>query len=97
MRDKAQGSTDAPFWNAAANEMLRLRLALEDAHAGFDLAHDALEKGCYDEAMLHCGHHHAQTWEALLPNVEGEGTRAASCARSLSTDGLEGNGGNGNV
>lgn len=31
------------------------------------------------------------------PNELGEGPGAASCARSLSTDGLEGNGGNGNV
>ena len=50
-------------------ECLRLRLALEGAHAGFGMAYEALEKQRYDEAMLHCGHHHAQTWKALLPNA----------------------------
>ena len=70
MREKARGTTDAAFWNAAANEMLRLRLALESAHAGFGLAYAALEKGGNDEAMLHCGHHHAQTWKSLVPNAE---------------------------
>lgn len=74
MRDKAQGNTDAAFWNAAAAEMLRLRLELESAHAGFGLACDALEKQCHDEAMLHCGHHHARTWKALLPNVDFSGS-----------------------
>lgn len=46
-------------------EIARLREALQNAHSGFDLAYDALEKGCYDEAMLHCGHHHAQSGKAL--------------------------------
>jgi hypothetical protein len=35
-------------------------------------------------------------WE-VSSNAIGEGPGAASCARSLSTDGLEGNGGNENV
>ena len=43
---------------------------LEGAHAGFGMAYEALEKHRYDEAMLHCGHHHAQTWKALTPNVK---------------------------
>lgn len=70
IRDKSKGSTDAPFWNEVAKELLRLRMELEAAHAGFGMAHDALEKKCYDEAMLHCGYHHAKTWKALLPNVK---------------------------
>jgi len=44
-----------------------LRLELESAHAGFGLTYDALEKNNYEEAMLHCGFHHAKTWKALLP------------------------------
>lgn len=74
MRDKAQGSTDAAFWKSAAAEMLRLRLELESAHAGFGLAYQALEKNCTGEAMRHCAYHHKRTWNALLPNTDVEKT-----------------------
>lgn len=64
------------------DEIERLREALQNAHAGFDLAYDALEKGCYDEAMLHCGHHHAQSGKALLtPNEQGHGRADSEAGR----------------
>ena len=65
---KRDRSGYAEYCHRAADEIERLRRALHDAGVGFDLAYDALEKGCYDEAMLHCGHHHAQTAKAMRPN-----------------------------
>ena len=50
-------------------ECTRLRLVLEGALVGFRHAYDALERNCYDEAMLHCGYHQAQVWKALLPDA----------------------------
>ena len=58
-------------------ECLRLRLALEGAHSGFGMAYEALKAQLYDEAMLHCGQHHKQTWEALLPHTEANGATGA--------------------
>lgn len=37
-----------------------LRQALLNVSQGLSLAYDALEKGYYDEAMLHVGHHLAK-------------------------------------
>ena len=77
---KRDRSGYAEYCHQAADEIERLRMALHDAGVGFDLAYGALEKGCYDEAMLHCGHHHAQTAKAMRPNVELRGAEPASSA-----------------
>lgn len=41
------------------------REALTYAASGLEMAYDALDKGFYDEAMLHVGHHHAKARAAL--------------------------------
>ena len=62
---KCDRSGYAEYCHRAAYEIERLRMALRDANVGFGLAYDALEKGVYDEAMLHCGHHYAQTAKSM--------------------------------
>lgn len=47
------------------HEKRALVLALQNAQAGLQLTYDALEKGFYDEAMLHVGHHEVMVAKAL--------------------------------
>ena len=58
-------SSYAEHCHMAADEIERLMEALRDANAGFSLAYAAVERGFYDEAMLHCDHHHAMTLRSI--------------------------------
>ena len=46
-------------------DRLALRVALNYARSGFDLAYAAAEKNLNDEVLLHCGHHSASLDKAL--------------------------------
>lgn len=50
----------------AENE--RLKLAIQYAIGGLDMAYNAVSKNFTDEALLHIGHHQAQLNKALNQN-----------------------------
>ena len=62
---KSSGQTLTDKLTTAQAEAARLREALIYVSLGLSLAYDAVEKMCYDEAMLHIGHHSAKAREAL--------------------------------